>query len=98
MKINPEYVQDLDFGDDMRPGIFVGARSLRPMHTHVCQLCGFEAHNPAYFTLINGAGIQMSKQEMPTDELMVTRMQDQFAFLKECSREEIARLKRTYQL
>ena len=31
---------------------------------------------------------------MTTDELMVTRMQDQFAFLKECTNEEIKQLKR----
>ena len=82
----------------MHPGMLTGARGIRPMHVHVCQLCGFEAHIPTYFTLVNGDGIHMSKQGMTTGELMVTRMQDQFAFLKERTKEEISRLIRKFQL
>ena len=40
-------VEELDLDDKMHSGIFTGARTFNSSQVRVCQLCGFQAHNPA---------------------------------------------------
>ena len=74
----------------MHPGIFDVARGFHTSQVHVCQLCGFEAHNPSYFSAVDSCGIQSHMDMNNTDDFLVTQMSDKFGFLKSCTKEELA--------
>ena len=72
LEVNPDRdVEELDLEDTMHPGIFCGARQFRKTRIHTCQLCGFRAHNPAYFCIVDGCGQNVDQQSRTTDEFMV---------------------------
>ena len=42
-------VEELDLEDKMHDGIFTGAKRFTQTQVHSCQLCGSQAHTPAFF-------------------------------------------------
>ena len=75
-------INELDFDDPMRPGIFAGARRFNSSKVHECQLCGWEGHSPSYFAAIDAQGLQAHEQMQTTYEYMVSQISDKFDFLK----------------
>ena len=41
-------VVDVDLEDQMHPGVFAGAARFNQSTVHICQICGFQAHNPVF--------------------------------------------------
>ena len=73
-------VEGLDLEDNMHQGIFCGAKQFRKTRIHTCQLCGFRAHNPAYFCIVDGCGQNVDQQSRTTDEFMVGKMVEKMTF------------------
>ena len=93
--VDPEkHIEDIDLRDNMHPGIFAGARRFNQTQVHECEICGYKAHNPAYFTTVNSDGVPPEQAQPSTDEYMVTQLSDQFDFMKQFPKAEINSLKK----
>ena len=78
----------------MHDGIFAGAKRFNQTQVHICQLCGFQAHNPAYFCVVDCCGVPPEKSQQSTDDFMVNQLSETFNFLKQMPKEDLARLKK----
>ena len=97
-EVDPQIdINELDFDDPMRPGIFAGARRFNSSKVHECQLCGWEGHSPSYFAAIDAQGLQAHEQMQTTYEYMVSQISDKFDFLKNYTKSEIVQLKKEIQ-
>ena len=87
-------VDDLDLEDKMHPGIFTGAARFHQSTVHYCQLCGFKAHNPSFFCVVNSYGMPPDALRPSTEDYMVTQLTDKFDFLKNLTKEQRMQLKK----
>ena len=74
-------VEELDLEDKMHDGIFAGAKRFNQTQVHSCQLCGFQAHNPAYFCVVDCCGVPPEKSQQSTDDFMVNQLSEKNDFL-----------------
>ena len=90
---------EVDLEDNQHAGIFTGAKRFAKTQVHCCDLCGFRAHTPTYFCVVNCCGIPANKTQPSTNDYLVSQLSEKFEFLKKLPNNELNRLKKElYQI
>ena len=75
-------VAEVDLEDNQHAGIFTGAKRFANTQVHCCDLCGFRAHTPAYFCVVNCCSIPANTAQPSTNDYLVSQLSEKFDFLK----------------
>ena len=93
--VDPDkHVEELDLEDPHHGGIFAGSKGFSRTQVHTCDLCSFQAFNPALFAVLDPNGLPPTANQPGTEEYTVNQLTNKFGFLRKLSKEDLATLKK----